>query len=230
MSAKKIIFEQDARDQIKVGVKNLAKAVKITLGPRGRNVVIQKSYGAPLVTKDGVTVAKEIEFENAWENMGAQLVKEVASKTSDLAGDGTTTATILAEAILEEGLKNVAAGANPIGVRDGILKAVEVITKAIEKKAKPVSTSTEIEQVGSIAANNDREIGKMLAEAMDKVGKDGVITVEEGKSLSTEVEVVDGMQFDKGYASPHFVTNKAEVKAELEDPYILLYDLSLIHI
>nr|MBP9891508.1 chaperonin GroEL [Planctomycetota bacterium] len=227
MSAKKIIFEQDAREQIKTGVKNLARAVKITLGPRGRNVVIEKSYGAPLVTKDGVTVAKEIEFENPWENMGAQLVREVASKTSDLAGDGTTTATILAEAILEEGLKNVAAGANPIGVRDGILKAVEVITKAIERKARPVEGAKEIEQVGAIAANNDSEIGKMLAQAMDKVGKDGVITVEEGKSLTTEVEVVDGMQFDKGYASPHFVTNKAEMKVELADPYILIYDKKL---
>ncbi|MDH5641134.1 MAG: chaperonin GroEL, partial [Nitrospira sp.] len=227
MSAKQIVFEQDAREKIRAGVKNLARAVKITLGPRGRNVVIEKSYGAPTVTKDGVTVAKEIEFKDPWENMGAQIVKEVASKTSDYAGDGTTTATVLAEAILNEGLKNVAAGANPIGLRDGVNKAVNYLVAQIEKKAKPVSTTEEVEQVGTIAANNDREIGKKLAEAMEKVGKDGVITVEEGKSLETEIEWVEGMQFDKGYISPHFVTNQAEMKAEFEDAYIFLHDKKL---
>lgn len=222
--AKNIIFEQDARDKVKVGVKKLANAVKITLGPRGRNVLIEKPYGAPSVTKDGVTVAKSIELSDPWENMGAQLVKEVASKTADLAGDGTTTATVLAEAILDEGLKNVAAGANPVGVRDGIEKAVNFIVTGLEGKAKKVSSDLEIEQVGRIAANNDQEIGKLFATALSKVGKHGVITVEESKGLNTEIEFVDGMQFDKGYVSPYFVSNQQNLTCELEDASILLYD------
>lgn len=227
MSAKQIVFDQDAREKIRNGVRNLARAVKTTLGPRGRNVVIEKSYGAPTVTKDGVTVAKEIEFKDPWENMGAQIVKQVASQTSDKAGDGTTTATVLAEAIVDEGLKNVAAGVNPIGLRDGINKAIGYLTAELAKRAKAISTSAEVAQVGTIAANGDAEIGKMLAEAMDKVGKDGVITVEEGKGLETEVEWVEGMQFDKGYVSPHFINDRANLRAEFEDAYIFLYDKKL---
>ncbi|MCA8937757.1 MAG: chaperonin GroEL, partial [Planctomycetes bacterium] len=227
MSAKQIIFDQDARERIRNGVRNLARAVKTTLGPRGRNVVIEKSYGAPTVTKDGVTVAKEIEFKDPWENMGAQIVKQVAARTSDKAGDGTTTATVLAEAILDEGLKNVAAGVNPIGLRDGINMAIAHLTKELAKLSKPISTSDEVAQVGTIAANGDSEIGKMLATAMDKVGKDGVITVEEGKGLETEVEWVEGMQFDKGYVSPHFINDRANMRVEFEDPYIFLYDKKL---
>jgi len=222
--AKNIIFEQDARDRVRNGVKKLANAVKITLGPRGRNVLIEKPFGAPSVTKDGVTVARNVELNDPWENMGAQLVKEVASKTADLAGDGTTTATVLAEAILDEGLKNIVAGANPVGVRDGIDMAVTHIVAGLEGKAKKVSTDLEIEQVGRIAANNDLEIGKLFAQALSKVGKHGVITVEESKGLNTEIEFVDGMQFDKGYVSPYFVSNQQNLSCELEDAMILLFD------
>ncbi|MCA8941861.1 MAG: chaperonin GroEL, partial [Planctomycetes bacterium] len=202
MAVKKIAYDQEAREGMRDGVRQLARAVKVTLGPRGRNVIIEKSFGSPTVTKDGVTVAKEIELEGKYENMGAQLVKEVASKTSDVAGDGTTTATVLAEAIFEEGLKNIAAGANPVSIKRGIEAAVDAVCKHIESSAKPIKGSKDIAQIGCIAANNDTEIGDMIAHAMDKVGQDGVITVEEGKSLTTEVELVEGMQFDKGYLSP----------------------------
>ena len=224
MAVKKIAYDQEARERMRDGVKQLARAVKVTLGPRGRNVIIEKSFGSPTVTKDGVTVAKEIELEGKYENMGAQLVKEVASKTSDVAGDGTTTATVLAEAIFEEGLKNVTAGANPIAMKRGIEKAVAAITDSIRKAAIPVKGKKEIAQVGAIAANNDTEIGDILADAMERVGKDGVITVEEGKSLTTEVEWVEGMQFDKGYISPHFVTNTERMEVELENPFILIHE------
>jgi len=224
MPAKRILFDQDAREKIRHGVRKLAKAVKVTLGPRGRNVVIAKSFGSPTVTKDGVTVAKEIELEDVYENMGAQMVKEVASKTSDVAGDGTTTATVLAEAIFEEGLRSVAAGANPISVKNGIQAAVQAVVKNLGEQSRKISESKEIAQVGSIAANNDAEIGKMIAEAMERVGKDGVITVEEGKTLKTEVEWVEGMQFDKGYLSPHFVTNVESMECVLESPYVLVHE------
>ena len=203
MGAKKIAFEQEARESVRKGVKKLARAVKVTLGPRGRNVILEKSFGAPTVTKDGVSVAKEIELEDSYENVGAQMVKEVASKTSDTAGDGTTTATVLAEAIYDEGLKNVTAGASPIALQRGIQKAVKGAVAELAKLSKKVKDRTEIAQVATIASNNDPEIGEMIAEAMEKVGKDGVITVEEGKSLDTTVEWVEGMQFDKGYISPH---------------------------
>jgi len=224
MAAKNIAYDQEAREHIRAGVKKLAKAVKVTLGPRGRNVIIQKSFGSPTVTKDGVTVAKEIELEDRYENLGAQLVKEVASKTSDQAGDGTTTATVLAEAIFEEGLRNVTAGANPVGLKRGIEKAVAAVTEKLKSMSKPVKNHKEIAQVGTIAANNDSEIGEMLAQAMDKVGKDGVITVDEGKSLTTEVTVVEGMQFDKGYLSPHFITDTEKMQCVLENPYILVHE------
>ncbi len=227
MAAKKILYDQEAREAVRRGVKKLAEAVKVTLGPRGRNVVIQKSFGAPTVTKDGVTVAKEIELEDSYEDMGAQMVKEVASKTSDVAGDGTTTATILAEAIFDEGLKNVTAGANPIDLKKGIEAAVKAVVENLKKMSKPVSGRKEIAQVGAIAANNDKEIGDMIAEAMERVGKDGVITVEEGKSLDTTVEWVEGMQFDKGYISPHFVTNPESMESILEEPYILIFEKKL---
>ena len=210
MPAKQIVYSQDARERIRTGVRQLARAVKVTLGPRGRNVVIQKSFGSPTVTKDGVTVAKEVELKDAYENIGAQMVKEVASKTSDVAGDGTTTATVLAEAIFEEGLKNVAAGASPIGIKNGITKAVEAVVAKLESMKVAVKGTKEIAQVGTIAANNDHEVGRQIAEAMERVGKDGVITVEEGKGLETTVEWVEGMQFDKGFVSPHFVTNVEE--------------------
>ncbi len=224
MGAKKIAFDQEARESIRKGVKKLARAVKVTLGPRGRNVILEKSFGSPTVTKDGVSVAKEIELEDAYENIGAQMVKEVASKTSDSAGDGTTTATVLAEAIYDEGLKNVTAGASPIALQRGIQKGVKAIVAELEKLSKKVKDRTEIAQVASIASNNDEEIGDMIAEAMEKVGKDGVITVEEGKSLDTTVEWVEGMQFDKGYISPHFITKPDEMVCELEDPYILVHE------
>ncbi|MEE3181900.1 MAG: chaperonin GroEL [Planctomycetota bacterium] len=227
MSAKKISFDQEAREAIRRGVQKLARAVKVTLGPRGRNVILEKSFGAPTVTKDGVTVAKEIELEDAYENMGAQMVKEVASKTSDNAGDGTTTATVLAEAIYDEGLKNVTAGANPIGLQRGINKAVQTLVADILENAREIKETSEIAQVGSIAANNDAEIGTMIAEAMEKVGKDGVITVEEGQSLDTTVSLHEGMQFDKGYLSPHFVTSAEDMVCELEDPFILIHEKKL---
>ena len=224
MAAKKIAFGTDARAAIQKGVKKLAKAVKITLGPCGRNVVLEKSYGSPLVTKDGVTVAKEIELEDAYETMGAQMVKEVASKTSDVAGDGTTTATILAESIFDEGLKNITAGANPMQVKRGIEKAVEQIVKELQKMSTPIESTKQIEQVATCSANQDVEIGKKLAEAMDKVGKDGVITVEEGQSIETTVDLLEGMQFDKGYLSPHFINNLENMSVVLEKPYILVHE------
>jgi len=223
--AKKIVFDIEARDGIKRGVDALANAVKVTLGPKGRNVIIGKSFGAPQSTKDGVTVAKEIELEDALENMGAQMVKEVASRTNDLAGDGTTTATILAQAIVKEGLKNVAAGANPLDLKRGIDKAVEAIVKTLEKQTVSVGDSSEkINQVASISANNDPTIGGLITEAFEKVGKEGVITVEEAKGTETYVDVVEGMQFDRGYLSPYFVTDSEKMLADLETPYILLYD------
>ncbi len=224
MPAKKIAFDQEARAAIRSGVRKLAKAVKVTLGPRGRNVVIEKKFGAPTITKDGVTVAKEIELEDAWENMGAQMVKEVASKTSDVAGDGTTTATLLAEAIFEEGLKNVVAGADPMALKRGIDRAVAAVVEELKKMSTPVKGKKEIAQVGAIAANNDREIGDKLADAMEKVGKDGVITVEEGKSLETTVDLVEGMQFDRGYISPYFITNPETMECVLEDCYVLVHE------
>ena len=223
--AKEIKFDIEARDGLKRGVDALANAVKVTLGPKGRNVIISKSFGAPQVTKDGVTVAKEVELENELENMGAQMVKEVASKTNDLAGDGTTTATVLAQAIVKEGLKNVAAGANPMDLKRGIDKAVEAITKNLEKQAKKVGNSSEmIKQVAAISANNDDTIGNLIAKAFGKVGKEGVITVEEAKGMETYVDVVEGMQFDRGYLSPYFVTDADKMIADLENPYILLFD------
>ena len=223
--AKEIKFDIEARDGIKRGVDALANAVKVTLGPKGRNVIISKSFGAPVVTKDGVTVAKEIELEDALENMGAQMVKEVASKTNDLAGDGTTTATVLAQAIVKEGLKNVAAGANPMDLKRGIDKAVEALTANLKEQTQQVGDSSEkIKQVASISANNDDQIGELIAQAFGKVGKEGVITVEEAKGTETHVDVVEGMQFDRGYLSPYFVTNSEKMTADLEDPYILIYD------
>jgi len=223
--AKDIKFDIEARDGLKRGVDALANAVKVTLGPKGRNVIISRSFGAPQVTKDGVTVAKEIELENELENMGAQMVKEVASKTNDLAGDGTTTATVLAQAIVKEGLKNVAAGANPMDLKRGIDKAVEAITKDLEKQAKKVGNSSEmIKQVAAISANNDDTIGDLIAKAFGKVGKEGVITVEEAKGMETYVDVVEGMQFDRGYLSPYFVTDADKMIADMENPYILLFD------
>src|SRR5438132_7256246 len=224
MAAKRIAFDQEARDAILRGVKKLARAVKVTLGPSGRNVVLEKSFGSPTVTKDGVTVAKEIELEDAYENMGAQMVKEVASKTSTVAGDGTTTATVYAEAIFGEGLRNVASGANPTQIQKGINLAVEAIVEELKRMSKKVDCSKEVAQVGTSSANQDEQIGKMIAEAMDKVGKDGVITVEEGKSLDTTIELVEGMQFDKGYLSPHFITNPQTMMAELDDAYVLIHE------
>ncbi|MGO4288078.1 chaperonin GroEL [Chitinophaga sp. RAB17] len=223
--AKQIFFNIDARNKMKKGVDTLADAVKVTLGPKGRNVVIEKKFGAPGVTKDGVTVAKEIELEDAIENMGAQMVKEVASKTADLAGDGTTTATVLAQAIIGDGLKNVAAGANPMDLKRGIDKAVKAVVENLRKQSESVGNDNQkIEQVASISANNDNEIGKLIAQAMQKVTKDGVITVEEAKGTDTTVEVVEGMQFDRGYLSPYFITNSEKMQAELANPYILIYD------
>jgi chaperonin GroEL len=224
MAKKKITFDTDAREGIRRGVKQLTKAVKVTLGPTGRVVVLEKSFGSPTVTKDGVTVAKEIELEDANENMGAQMVKEVASKTSDVAGDGTTTATIYAEAIFEEGLKNVAAGAKAMQLKAGIDKAVAAIVKELDKLSNPIKTSKEIAQVGTCSANQDQEIGQMIADAMAKVGRDGVITVEEGKALETTVDLVEGMQFDKGYASPHFVNKPEIMEVDFEKPFILIHE------
>ena len=226
--AKMIAFDQEARDALRRGVSKLSQAVKVTLGPRGRNVILQKSFGSPTVTKDGVTVAKEIDLEDVFENMGARMVREVASKTSDVAGDGTTTATILAEAIFNEGLKAVVAGVNPLQLKQGIEKAVEDITVKLKKMSTLVKNSkAEIAQVGAVAANNDTEIGGLLADAMEKVGKDGVITVDEGKSLATEVEWVEGMQFDRGYLSPYFVTDPQRMECVLEDAYVLIHEKKL---
>ncbi|MGD0387572.1 MAG: chaperonin GroEL [Tepidisphaeraceae bacterium] len=224
MSAKRIAFDQEAREAILRGVRKLARAVKVTLGPSGRNVVLEKSYGSPTVTKDGVTVAKEIELEDSYENMGAQMVKEVASKTSSVAGDGTTTATVYAEAIFAEGMRNVASGANPSQIQRGINLAVAAIVAELGKMSKKIESSKEVAQVGTSSANQDEQIGKMIAEAMDKVGKDGVITVEEGKALETTVELVEGMQFDKGFLSPHFITDATTQEAILEDAYILIHE------
>ncbi|MCK4420907.1 chaperonin GroEL [candidate division WOR-3 bacterium] len=224
MAAKNIIYEQEANNAIKAGVTKLAKAVRITLGPKGRNVALEKSWGAPTVTKDGVTVAKEIELKDPFENMGAQMVKEVASKTSDVAGDGTTTATVLAEAILLKGMKNVAAGANAMALKRGMLKAVDTVVDELKKISEETKGRKEIEQVATISANNDKEIGEIIADAMEKAGKDGVITAEEGKGLKTELEVVEGMQFDRGYISPYFITNQEDMIAELDDALILIND------
>ena len=224
MAAKQIVYSEEARATVLKGVDKLANAVKITLGPKGRNVVIDKKWGSPMITKDGVTVAKEIELEDSFENMGAQMVKEVASKTSDVAGDGTTTATVLAQAIFREGSKNVAAGANPMELKRGVEKAVEVVVEELKKMSIPVKGKKEISQVGSVSANNDQIIGDLIAEAMDKVGKDGVITVEEAKSMETSLDIVEGMQFDRGYLSPYFVTNAERMEVELEDPYILIHE------
>ncbi len=224
MAAKLIHFDAEGRAALKRGVDKLADAVKVTLGPKGRNVIIEKKFGAPTVTKDGVTVAKEIELEDPIENMGAQMVREVASKTSDVAGDGTTTATVLAQAIYREGLKNVTAGANPMDLKRGIDMAVASIVEELKKISRTISDKKEIAQVGTISANNDTEIGNLIAEAMEKVGKDGVITVEEAKGTETELKVVEGMQFDRGYLSPYFVTNADTMEAELDDPYILIHD------
>ncbi len=228
--AKIIAFDQEAREAIRRGVSKLARAVKVTLGPKGRNVIIQKSFGSPTVTKDGVTVAKEIDLEDVYENMGARMVREVASKTSDVAGDGTTTATVMAEAIFNEGLKSVVAGVNPIQMKSGIERAVADITEKLQKMSIKIRDKSEMANVASIAANNDREIGELLAEAMEKVGKDGVVTVDEGKSLHTELEFVEGMQFDRGYLSPYFVTDSTSMEAVLEDPYILVFEKKITNI
>ena len=230
MAAKEVRFHEQARSRIVAGVNVLADAVKVTLGPKGRNVVLERSFGAPTVTKDGVSVAKEIELKDKFENMGAQMVREVASKTSDVAGDGTTTATVLAQAIVQEGMKFVAAGMNPMDLKRGIDKAVEAVVEQLKKQSKPCTTSKEIAQVGAISANADESIGKIIADAMDKVGKEGVITVEDGKSLENELEVVEGMQFDRGYLSPYFINNPEKQIAVLEDPFILLHDKKISNI
>ena len=230
MSAKQVLFGDDARVRMVRGINILANAVKVTLGPKGRNVVLDRNFGAPLVTKDGVTVAREIELKDKFENMGAQMVREVASKTNDNAGDGTTTATVLAQAIVAEGMKFVAAGMNPMDLKRGIDKAVDCAIAELKKISKPVTTTKEIAQVGSISANSDHEIGEIIAEAMDKVGKEGVITVEDGKSLKNELDVVEGMQFDRGYLSPYFITNPDKQVAVLENPYILLHDQKISNI
>src|SRR5438874_1766433 len=224
MAAKQLQFDEAARHALLRGIEKLAKAVKATLGPSGRNVILDKKFGSPTITKDGVTVAKEIELEDAYENMGAQLVREVASKTSDVAGDGTTTATVLAEAIYREGLKFVTSGANPIGIQRGIQKAVDAAVTQLDKIAKKVKDKEEIKQVATVSANWDTQIGEIIADAMDKVGKDGTITVEEAKSIDTTLDVVEGMQFDKGYLSPYFVTNAETMECKLEDAYILIYE------
>src|SRR5579871_4499412 len=227
MAAKDVRFSTEARDRMLRGIDILANAVRVTLGPKGRNVILDKSFGAPRITKDGVTVAKEIELEDKFENMGAQMVREVAQKTNDQAGDGTTTATVLAHAIVREGAKSVAAGMNPMDLKRGIDIAVGAVVKDIEKRAKKVGSSSEIAQVGAIASNGDSKIGKMIAEAMQKVGNEGVITVEEAKSLETEVDIVEGMQFDRGYLSPYFITNAEKMVADLEDAYVLLHEKKL---
>src|SRR6056297_146174 len=230
MAAKEVKFGVDARQRMVAGVNTLANAVKVTLGPKGRNVVLEKSFGAPTVTKDGVSVAKEIELEEKFENMGAQMVKEVASQTSDAAGDGTTTATVLAQAILREGMKAVAAGMNPMDLKRGIDHAVKAAVAELAKLSIPCTDDKSIAQVGTISANSDEEIGKIIAEAMGKVGKEGVITVEEGQSLENELDVVEGMQFDRGYLSPYFVTDQQTMQVELEDPFILLHDKKISNV
>src|SRR5918997_840943 len=227
MAAKDVKFSGDAREKMLRGVDILANAVRVTLGPKGRNVVIEKSFGAPRITKDGVTVAKEIELEDKFENMGAQMVREVASKTNDIAGYGTTTATVLAHAIVKEGAKYVAAGMNPMDLKRGVDQAVAEVVKNLEKQSKKINTSAEVAQVGTISANGDNTVGEMIAEAMQKVGNEGVITVEEAKAMETELEVVEGMQFDRGYISPYFITNAEKMVADLEDPYILLFEKKL---
>src|SRR4029077_4139705 len=227
MAAKEVRFSTDARERMLRGVDILANAVRVTLGPKGRNVVLDKSFGAPRITKDGVTVAKEVELADKFENMGAQMVREVASKTNDVAGDGTTTATVLARAIVREGLKSVAAGMNPMDLKRGVEKAVETVVADLKKRSKKVKANEEIAQVGTISANGDRTVGKMIAEAMQKVGNEGVITVEEAKSLETELDVVEGMQFDRGYVSPYFITNADKMVAELDEPYILIHEKKL---
>src|SRR5436305_1152050 len=227
MAAKEVKFAGDARDRMLHGIDILADAVRVTLGPKGRNVVLDKSFGAPRITKDGVTVAKEIELENKFENMGAQMVREVASKTSDQAGDGTTTTTILAHAIVKEGAKGVAAGMNPMDLKRGVDLSVTAIVADLQKNSKKVTSNEEIAQVGTISANGDAEIGRFIADAMKKVGNEGVITVEEAKSLETELEVVEGMQFDRGYISPYFITNADKMRVEMEDPYVLIYEKKL---
>src|SRR5579872_6058050 len=227
MAAKEVRFHTDARERMLRGVEVLANAVRVTLGPKGRNVVLDKSFGAPRITKDGVTVAKEIELADKFENMGAQLVREVATKTSDQAGDGTTTATVLAHAIIREGAKAVAAGMNPMDLKRGIDRAVEAVVAQVKQRSKKVSTNDEIAQVGTISANGDHDVGAMIAKAMAKVGNEGVITVEEAKSLATELDIVEGMQFDRGYLSPYFITNADKMEAVLEDPLILLFEKKL---
>src|SRR6516164_6293611 len=224
MAAKQIAFDQEAREAMRRGISKLARAVKVTLGPKGRNVILQKSFGSPTITKDGVTVAKEIELEDKYENMGARMVREVASKTSDVAGDGTTTATVLAESIFNEGLRAVVSGANPMLMKRGMEKAVEAVVARLQQMKIDVKTKKDMENVASVASNNDREIGRIIAESMDKVGKDGVITVEEGKTLQTSHDFVEGMQFDRGYLSPYFVTDQQKMECELEDPYILIHE------
>ncbi len=230
MAAKEVKFGDSARERMVAGINILANAVKVTLGPKGRNVVLERSFGAPTVTKDGVSVAKEIELKDKFENMGAQMVKEVASKTSDIAGDGTTTATVLAQSIVREGMKYVAAGMNPMDLKRGIDKAVVATIDELKKLSKPCSTNKEIAQVGSISANSDSDIGDIIASAMDKVGKEGVITVEDGKSLQNELEVVEGMQFDRGYLSPYFINNPDKQVAILEQPFVLLFDKKISNI
>src|SRR6478609_1243826 len=227
MAAKEVKFHTDARERILRGVDILADAVKVTLGPKGRNVVIDKSFGAPRITKDGVSVAKEIELEDKFENMGAQMLREVASKTNDLAGDGTTTATVLAQAIVKEGAKAVASGLNPMDLKRGIDIAVDAVVRELKTNARKITSNSEIAQVGTISANGDEEIGRYLAEAMEKVGNEGVITVEEAKTAETELEVVEGMQFDRGYVSPYFVTNSEKMRVELDDPYVLIHEKKL---
>ena len=228
--AKIIAFDQEAREAIRRGVGKLAKAVKVTLGPKGRNVILQKSFGSPTVTKDGVTVAKEIDLEDVYENMGARMVREVASKTSDVAGDGTTTATVMAEAIFNEGLRNVVSGVNPVQMKHGIEHAVDCITSKLEGMSIKIKTKEEMANVASIASNNDSAIGTILADAMDKVGKDGVITVDEGKSLETETEWVEGMQFDRGYLSPYFVSDSNSMECVMEDAYILVFEKKITNV
>src|SRR5687767_13208331 len=227
MSAKEVKFSVDARDSMLRGIDTLAHAVRVTLGPKGRNVLLDKSYGAPRITKDGVTVAKEVELDDKFENMGAQMVREVASKTNDTAGDGTTTATVLAHAIVREGAKSVAAGMNPMDLKRGIQKAVETVVADLKRRSKKVKSNDEIRQIGTISANGDSEVGKMIAKAMAKVGNEGVITVEEAKSLETELDVVEGMQFDRGYISPYFVTNADKMRVEMDDAYILINEKKL---